>query len=94
MAQSPIQDFIVNSGLQILGTATVISPTGNTSTLQVNGGAAIAKNLIVGGDVIIYGNITGTFTNLTVTGLSTLNSVIAVVTTSSYIDVSSRLTVG
>lgn len=106
MAQAPTQDFIVNSGLTVLGTATVTSSTGNTSTLQVDGGAAIAKNLIVGEGAVIYGDLevygivpfitvtTGTFTNLTVTGLSTLNAVTAGITTASQLDVASRLLVG
>ena len=106
MAQAPTQDFIVKSGLNVLGTSTVTSSTGNTSTLQVDGGAAIAKNLIVGSTATIYGDLevygfvptltvgTGTFTDLTVTGLSTLNAVTAGVTTASYVNVNSRLTVG
>jgi len=106
MAQAPTQDFIVNSGLTVLGTATVTSSTGNTSTLQVDGGAAIAKNLIVGegaviyGDLTVYGNLpflsitTGTFTNLTVTGLSTLNATTLGVSTATQLDVAARLLVG
>jgi hypothetical protein len=106
MAQAPTQDFIVNSGLTVLGTATVTSSTGNTSTLQVDGGAAIAKNLIVGEDAVIYGDLTvygnlpflsittGTFTNLTVTGLSTLNATTLGVSTASQLDVAARLLVG
>ena len=101
MAQAPTQDFIVNSGLTVLGTSVVTSSTGNTSTLQVDGGAAIAKNLIVGsdaeirGDLIVYGNLpflsitTGTFTNLTVTGASALG-----VSTATQLDVAARLAVG
>jgi hypothetical protein len=46
---SIIKDFEVRSGLIVLGTSTVTTSTGNTSTLQVYGGAAIAKNLVVGG---------------------------------------------
>ena len=87
MATAPTQDFIVKSGLNVQGTSTVTSSTGNTSTLQVDGGAAIAKNLIVGstatiyGDLQVYGSIpnliitTGTFTDLTVSNFSTLNVV-------------------
>ena len=106
MAQAPTQDFIVNSGLIVLGTSTVTSSTGNTSTLQVDGGAAVAKNLIVGtdaeiyGDLTVYGSIpyltitTGTFTDLTVTSLSTLNALTSGITTASQLDVASRLLVG
>lgn len=106
MAQAPTQDFIVKSGLTVQGTSTVTSSTGNTGTLQVDGGAAIARNLIVGegavihGDLEVYGSIptltitTGTFTDLTVTNLSSLNAVTAGVTTASQLDVAARLAVG
>jgi hypothetical protein len=106
MAQAPTQDFIVNSGLTVLGTSVVTSATGNTGTLQVDGGAAVAKNLIVGtdaeiyGDLTVYGSIpyltitTGTFTDLTVTSLSTLNALTSGITTASQLDVASRLLVG
>jgi hypothetical protein len=96
MAQAPIQDFIVNSGLNVQGTALVTSSTGNTSTLQVDGGAAIAKNLIVGSDTTVYGNLTlvGSMPNLTVSGNTTLNNLRATYTTSTNLDVSSRLIVG
>ena len=101
MSQSPTQDFIVNSGLTVLGTRAVTSSTDNTGTLQVNGGAAIAKNLIVGldaeigGELIVRGSLpflsitTGTFTNLTVTGFSTLG-----ISTATQLDVAARLLVG
>jgi len=58
------KDFITRSGIQVQGTSTVTSSTGQTKALQVNGGAAIAKNLIVGQDAKIYGPTTvyGTFT--------------------------------
>jgi len=106
MATAPTQDFIVKSGLNVQGTSTVTSSTGNTSTLQVDGGAAIAQNLIVGTDATVYGDLTvygsipnvsittGTFTNLIVTDLSTLNAVTAGVTTATSLDVSARLAVG
>lgn len=45
---SILQDFEVRQGLIVLGTGTVTSSTAMTGTLQVYGGAAIAKNLIVG----------------------------------------------
>jgi hypothetical protein len=106
MATAPTQDFIVNAGLNVQGTATVTTSTGNLGALQVDGGAAVAQNLIVGTDAIVYGNLTvygsipsvdittGTFTNLIVTGLSTLNAVTAGVTTASQLDVAARLAVG
>jgi hypothetical protein len=60
---SIIRDFAVRSGLIVEGTSAVTSSTGMTGTLQVNGGAAIAKNLIVGqgsefiGDTLSRGNV-------------------------------------
>jgi hypothetical protein len=62
--QSILKDFAVRAGLIVEGTASVTSATGMTGTLQVNGGAAIAKNLIVGetsdfkGDTFSRGNVT------------------------------------
>ena len=49
------KDFVVKSGALVEGTNWVTSSTGQTSTLQVNGGAAIAKNLIVGTTATIWG---------------------------------------
>lgn len=106
MATAPTQDFIVNAGLNVQGTATVTTSTGNIGALQVDGGAAIAQNLIVGTDATVYGDLTvygsipsvsittGTFTNLTVTDLSTLNAVTAGITTATSLDVAARLAVG
>ena len=73
---SVTKDFVVKSGLLVEGTGTVTSSTGASSTLQVNGGAAIAKNLVVGTTATIYGpaSILGT---LNVTGTSTLGIVTA-----------------
>jgi hypothetical protein len=61
---SIIRDFAVRAGLIVEGTSAVTSATGMTGTLQVNGGAAIARNLIVGetsefrGDTLSKGNVT------------------------------------
>jgi hypothetical protein len=61
---SIIRDFAVRAGLIVEGTSAVTSATGMTGTLQVNGGAAIARNLIVGetsefrGDTFSKGNVT------------------------------------
>jgi len=58
VALTPVnQDFNVNNGLVVLGTGAVTSSTAQSNALQVNGGAAIAKNLIVGTDAKIYGNL-------------------------------------
>jgi hypothetical protein len=62
--QSILKDFAVRAGLIVEGTAAATSATGMTGTLQVNGGAAIARNLIVGetsdfkGDTFSRGNVT------------------------------------
>jgi hypothetical protein len=62
--QSILKDFAVRAGLIVEGTAAVTSATGMTGTLQVNGGVAIARNLIVGetsefkGDTFSRGNVT------------------------------------
>ena len=51
------EDFVTRSGLITQGTGTVTSSTGQTTALQVNSGAAIAKNLIVGTTATIGGNL-------------------------------------
>jgi len=58
------EDFVTKSGLIVEGTGTVTSSTGQTTALQVNGGAAIAKNLIVGTTATVGGNL---FVNNTAT---------------------------
>ena len=58
MAAAIIEDFVVGRGLIVQGTSTVTSSTGQTSALQVDGGASIAKNLIVGSTATIYGPLT------------------------------------
>ena len=58
MAIAITEDFVTKSGLVVQGTGTVTSSTGQTTALQVNSGAAIAKNLIVGSNATIYGDIT------------------------------------
>jgi len=66
------QDFNVNNGLVVLGTSAVTSSTEQSNALQVNSGAAIAQNLIVGTDGKIYGNfeVVGN-TKLGITNLNT-----------------------
>lgn len=58
MATALIKDFLVKSGLTVQGTSDVTSSTNSTQTLQVNGGASIAKKLYVGGDLNVGGGIT------------------------------------
>ncbi len=103
MSLTSIQrDFFVKSGLTVLGTATVTTASGNTSTLQVEGGAAIAKNLIVGQQSELYGTLTAygnvklgatTASSLTVTGRSTLDEVTAGATTVSNLVATGTLNV-
>jgi hypothetical protein len=62
-----IKDFITRSGVIIQGTAAVTSSTGQSGSLQVNGGAAISKNLIVGLGAQIYG-VTNLYSGLNVDG--------------------------
>jgi len=96
------KDFFVRAGLTVLGTSTVSTSTGNTSTLQVNGGAAIAKNLIVGQQTDIYGTLTAyndvslgitTAGSLTVIGRSSLGEVNAGATTVTNLTASGTLNV-
>jgi hypothetical protein len=75
-------DFIVNAGLRVSGTGTVTSSTGQTNVLQTLGGAAFAKNIIVGSTADVYGtatfyssvNITGTTSLLDLTVSGVINS--------------------
>ena len=87
------KDFVVKSGALTEGTAFVSSSTGQTSTLQVNGGVAIAKNLIVGTTATIWGNSTLVGT-LNVGGYSTLGMVTATVFTATSANIIGNETVG
>lgn len=57
-------DFIVKNGIVVTNTATILDTTQSNSTssgaLQVLGGAGIAKNLYVGGDINVAGTISAT----------------------------------
>lgn len=74
--QSIIRDFAVRAGLIVEGTAAVTSATGMTGTLQVNGGAAIARNLIVG-ETSDFKSDTFSRANVTVEGAAFLAGVTA-----------------
>ena len=74
------KDFVVKSGLLVEGTGTVSSSTGAVSALQVNGGASIAKNLIVGTTATVYGPA-GFLGTVNVVGQSTLGALTATVFT-------------
>ena len=68
MAIAITEDFVTKGGLIVQGTGTVTTSTivssFQTGTLQVAGGAAIAKNLIVGTSATIYGKLTVSSDNL------------------------------
>lgn len=49
------KDFVTKNGLIVKGTGIVTGLTSQTNALQVDGGGAIAKNLIVGSTATIYG---------------------------------------
>ena len=74
------QDFVLKSGLSVEGTISVTSSTGQTGTVQVAGGAAIAQNLIVGSTATVWGD-TRLNSTLEVAGQSTLWQLTATVTT-------------
>jgi hypothetical protein len=74
------KDFVIKAGALTEGVAFVSSSTGQTGTLQVNGGAAIAKNLIVGTTATIWGAQTNQ-SSLTVNGLTTLQGLTATTST-------------
>jgi len=74
------QDFILKSGLAVEGTIAVTSSTGQTGTVQIMGGAAIAQNLIVGSTASVYGP-TQLQNTLNVAGQSTLAQLTATITT-------------
>jgi hypothetical protein len=71
---SIVKDFITRAGIIIQGTQPVSSSTGQLGSLQVDGGAAIAKNIIVGTSAQVFGP-TSLYSTLNVIGHTTLNSV-------------------
>ena len=58
MATLITEDFVVRNGIVIQGTNVVTSSTEQSNALQVNGGAAIAANLIVGTTASIGSSLT------------------------------------
>jgi len=86
------QDFVLKSGLNVEGTSFVTSSTGQTGTVQAAGGAAIAKNLIVGSTATVWGDTT-LRGKLDVLGQSTLWQVTATVTTVTDLTVMNNETV-
>ena len=73
MAQ--IKDFVVRSGVIVQGTADVTTTTGAVGSLEVRGGASVAKTLIVGGSTTIYGNEI-LYGNMSITGQTTASGVV------------------
>ena len=68
------KDFITRAGIIVQGTAQVTSSTSNLGALQVNAGAAIAKNLIVGTTASVHGP-TFLYSSLDVDGVGTFKNV-------------------
>ena len=85
-----IKDFITRSGVIVQGTAAVSSSTGQTGALQVNSGAAIAKNLIVGTSAQVYGAV-NLYDTLTVSGAGQIGGAF---TASSTANLQGNVTVG
>lgn len=73
---SILKDFAVRAGLIVEGTNNVTSSTGMTGTLQVNGGAAIAKDAYIGGNISV-GNSSTIYQNSYVLGSTFLTGVTA-----------------
>lgn len=73
---SILKDFAVRAGLIVEGTNNVTSSTGMTGTLQVNGGAAIAKDTYIGGNISV-GNSSTVYQNSYVLGSTFLKGVTA-----------------
>ncbi len=86
------KDFVVKAGALIEGTSIVTSSTGQTGTLQVNGGVAIARNLVVGTTATVWGD-TGLLGRLNVTGPSTVGLLTATIFTATSADILGNLTV-
>jgi hypothetical protein len=85
-----IKDFIVRQGIITQGTNFVTSSTSQLGALQVNSGAAVSKNLIVGTTATVWGDtdlkgklsVGGdvTLANLTATGIVSLTNETAATT--------------
>ena len=86
------KDFVVKAGALVEGTRFASSATGQTGTLQVNGGAAIAKNLVVGTTATIWGDST-LVGSLTVNGYSTLGLLTATTFTATSANILGNLAV-
>ena len=79
------KDFITRYGVLVQGNSAVSSSTGQTNALQVNGGAAIAKNLIVGTTTELFGPLTAR-NNATLLGPTTVNNLFTVTNAASFLN--------
>lgn len=57
------KDFVTKNGIIVKGTSFVTALTSQTNALQVDGGAAIRKNILIGSTATIYGQTRITFTD-------------------------------
>jgi len=87
------KDFVIKAGITTEGTLFATTSTGQTGTLQVLGGAAIAKNLVVGTTATIWGNSTLVGT-LNVTGYSQVSLLTATIFTATSANIIGNETVG
>ena len=74
MATAITEDFVTKNGIVIQGTSAVTSSTGQSNALQVDGGAAIAKNIVVGTTATIHG--VAFITNETVATTSSIGALV------------------
>jgi hypothetical protein len=66
------KDFVTKAGVRVEGAFFASTSTGQTGTLQVLGGAAIAKNIVVGSTATVWG-ATNLNSTLAVAGQTSLN---------------------
>ena len=87
------KDFVIKAGITTEGTLFASTSTGQTGTLQVSGGAAIAKNLVIGTTATVWGNsnLIGT---LNVTGYSQVSLLTATIFTATSANIIGNETVG
>jgi len=67
------KDFVVRAGAIIKGTSAVFTTTGVAGSMEIDSGASVKKNLVVGSTASIYGPSLF-FNNMDVDGIVTLNN--------------------
>jgi len=87
------KDFVIKAGIATEGTLFASTSTGQTGTLQVNGGAAIAKNIVVGTTATVWGN-SNLIGNLNVAGYSQVSLLTATIFTATSANIIGNETVG